>query len=737
MGMDIWEVIAKFMAKGPGRTEKERTDAKRELFMILNETTKAEPLDLQGWLSTEPEQQIMQLIKQVHPWDNKNQENPTSAPLDNTDWVVPKIEHGDSIETFKVKARIFITNLESNLSQDNVNYDKNLTAAMQSFLQRDQSWMTEMQGKATTARPGQAILRNNSTRKASPDEIEQWLILIWHEHLKKIAQQEEARNIEFDRRTRVQPSDSKQQVQRKVYQALRQAEPIKGGIINNGGMDSGNSAQAIFCLENLFSVDQSWMPQLRAIAASATRNPNALQHGHYEQISYRDIQEWVDTLWTNRSGTSILRKMSNFLSRFQEDPPADVSEQFQEALNMVSDIAGKVEILLPVRTRNSEHAELALADLTPLLTNLRLAANWSGQSTEFWDIIEANNHGLALFQNDEALIANDGYGGTRQQIKDTAKAIQEIAKEQQRLNQRQNPSHSQSRIKEVKNQVHQLTSQHEEMAIRLTTQQAIHLIRRNQNTLQEDKSRGWCGRKHCEQRSICFNNRLQRQLQDGYLYILQRCPLTDNTNCDIVQRSTETLARLGQQIRIYDRDQNREVDITINPQGSIQEEGQKGGNEGKSTSVTIIGTYTSDGLTNPIFTTNRWEPTISNNPQTAQPKDVKRQNARRRKRNKANGFIVGRITAETQPPQEDDHATQKQEPKALKHWLKSLEQEPWWPQDQDKPASEIEQQPTETGATISVLRFTNKKNRHKRKKVTKSKKHTHTQTHTHTHKQTG
>ena len=294
--MDIWEVIAKFMAKGPGRTEKERTDAKRDLFMILNETTKAEPLDLQGWLSTEPEQQIMQLIKQVHPWDNKNQENPTSATLDNTDWVVPKIEHGDSIETFKVKARIFITNLESNLSQDNVNYEKNLTAAMQSFLQKDQSWMAEMQEKATTTRPGQAILRNNSTRKASPDEIEQWLILMWHEHLKNIAQQEEVRNIEFDRRTRVQPSDSKQQVQRKVYQALRRAEPIKGGIINNGGMDSDNSAQAIFSLENLLSVDQSWMPQLRAIAASATRNPNALQRGIYEQISYRDIQEWVDTL---------------------------------------------------------------------------------------------------------------------------------------------------------------------------------------------------------------------------------------------------------------------------------------------------------------------------------------------------------------------------------------------------------------------------------------------------------
>merc|ERR1712020_246859 len=691
MGMDIWEVIAKFMAKGPGRTEKERTDAKRDLFFILNETTKAEPLDLQGWLSTEPEQQIMQLIKQVHPWDNKNQENPTSATPDNTNWVVPKIEHWDSIETFKVKARIFITNLESNLSQDNVNYDKNLTAAVQSFLQRDQSWMTEMQGKATTARPGQAILRRNSTRKASPDEIEQWLILMWHEHLKNIAQQEEVRNIEFDRRTRVQPSDSKQRVQRKVYQALRRAEPIKGGIINNGGMDSENSGQAIISLETVLSIDPSWMPQLRAIAASATRNPNALQHGHYEQISYRDIQEWVDTLWTNRSGTSILRKLSNLISRFQEDPPADVSEQFQEALSMVSDIAGKVEILLPVRTRNSEHAELALADITPLLANLRLAANWSGQNTEFWDIIEANNHGLALFQNDKALITNDGYGGTRQQIKDTAKAIQEIAKEQRKLNQSQNRSHTQSRIQEVKDQVHQLTSQQEEMAIRPTTQQATHLIRRNQNTLQEDKARGWCGRTYCEQRSECFNSRLGRQLQDGYLYILQRCPPRNSTNCNIVQHSTETLARLGKQIRIYDHGQNREVDITINPQGSLQEKGQKGGIEGKTTSVTIIGAYTSNGLTNPIFTTQQWEPTVGNNLQATKSEKVKRPNARRRRRDRASGFIVGKTTVEKQTPQEDNSATQKQEPKGLKQWLKSLEQEPWWPQDNNGPASKVEQ----------------------------------------------
>ena len=145
---------------------------------------------------------------------------------------------------------------------------------------------------------------------------------------------------------------------------------------------------------------------------------------------------------------------------------------------MVSDIAGKVEILLPVRTRNSEHTELALTDITPLLANLRLAGNWSGQDTEFWDINETNNHGLAFFQNDKALITNDGYGGTRQQIKDTAKAIQEIAKEQRKLNRSQNPSNSQSRIQEVKEQVHQITSQQEEMAIRPTTQQANGIVER-------------------------------------------------------------------------------------------------------------------------------------------------------------------------------------------------------------------------------------------------------------------
>ena len=50
--MDIWEVIAKFMAEGPAKTEEERADAKRELFNILRDTTEKEPFDLTGWLST-------------------------------------------------------------------------------------------------------------------------------------------------------------------------------------------------------------------------------------------------------------------------------------------------------------------------------------------------------------------------------------------------------------------------------------------------------------------------------------------------------------------------------------------------------------------------------------------------------------------------------------------------------------------------------------------------------------
>ena len=52
------------------------------------------------------------------------------------------------METFKVKARLFTTALKSNLSQDNRHYTKNLRASVETFLQADQSWISNMETEA-------------------------------------------------------------------------------------------------------------------------------------------------------------------------------------------------------------------------------------------------------------------------------------------------------------------------------------------------------------------------------------------------------------------------------------------------------------------------------------------------------------------------------------------------------------------------------------------------------------
>ena len=81
------------------------------------------------------------MIWQVHPKDGKNPQTTTPNTAENTNWGVPTIERGDSMKTFKVKARLFTTALKSNLSQDDVHYTKNLKASIQTFLQADQSWI--------------------------------------------------------------------------------------------------------------------------------------------------------------------------------------------------------------------------------------------------------------------------------------------------------------------------------------------------------------------------------------------------------------------------------------------------------------------------------------------------------------------------------------------------------------------------------------------------------------------
>ena len=109
------------------------------------------------------------------------------------------------------------------------------------------------------------------------------------------------------------------------------------------------------------------MPHLQAIAAEETHTPDALQPGSQLPLSYQGIQNWAMTMWTNRSGDTLLRRMSSIMSSFQHEPPTD-----QEASNKDHDIAGTVRVTLPVRRGDSQETELASVDISPLLANLRL-----------------------------------------------------------------------------------------------------------------------------------------------------------------------------------------------------------------------------------------------------------------------------------------------------------------------------------------------------------------------------
>ena len=62
------------------------------------------------------------------------------------------------------------------------------------------------------------VLRNQSTRKITPDEIEQWLTS-WWEHIMEEQKREKER--QQHKETRIQPNDSHDEVQRKIHSMLR------------------------------------------------------------------------------------------------------------------------------------------------------------------------------------------------------------------------------------------------------------------------------------------------------------------------------------------------------------------------------------------------------------------------------------------------------------------------------------------------------------------------------------
>ena len=164
------------------------------------------------------------------------------------------------------------------------------------------------------------------------------------------------------------------------------------------------------------------MPHLQTIAAKETHIPDALQPGSQLPLSYQGIQDWAATMWTNKSGSTLLRKMSKLMSEFQQKPPTDITMQFNEAVTRIRDTVGKIEVILPVKRRNSQETELASVDISLLLTNLRLAQNWNDQSDEFWNEIEARKLGQVLFQEDEAKIPKNDLDGAPAQTSEVAGA---------------------------------------------------------------------------------------------------------------------------------------------------------------------------------------------------------------------------------------------------------------------------------------------------------------------------
>ena len=107
---DIWAVIGRFITSEL-EDSRIRTDTIREIFPLLTTTIHIEPLDLQGWLSSDWAPQIAQKIWTVH---NKPHSGPPPAAQPQHDTEAIKVRQGDSIETFRSKVKALSDVLRSN-----------------------------------------------------------------------------------------------------------------------------------------------------------------------------------------------------------------------------------------------------------------------------------------------------------------------------------------------------------------------------------------------------------------------------------------------------------------------------------------------------------------------------------------------------------------------------------------------------------------------------------------------
>ena len=531
---DIWKVIAKFISSEL-EDDHTRTETIREIFPLLQSTIHIEPLDLQGWLVSDWAPQIAQRI-----WIDHNTPHPRRPS------EIIKVRQGDSTETAEAKIRALADALRSNTYHNHFDRTQHIKDMVWHILDDDQRWFQNLEITILINIGETGVLRDQSTRTITPDEIERWLISWWG-HITEERRREEDRR---QRKEKVQPNDSHDEVQRKLHSMLCRLRDDTGEIAINGDMDNRMKDDVINGLQGILSVNDNWMPHLQAIAANATNTPDALQPGSQLPISVQQIKNWVATMWTNRPGGTLLRRLSTLMSSFQQKPPADITEQYHEAVNKVREIAGRPQVILPVRRKDSHETELASVDIFPLLTNLRLAGNWTNQGSKFWDEIDARKLGDSLFQENEADIPKNNFGGTPQQNNEAVGAIMNIAMVQRHLQPEPNecinqeptaetepesPELDDTQTQRVKDLIYNRAFQEKDAAFRPSTKQATLIIERNNRILQQDEAQGQCGRTHCTNRSKCFRNRYRTQKYTNTMYLLLPClkpATTDATTND-------------------------------------------------------------------------------------------------------------------------------------------------------------------------------------------------------------
>ena len=551
---DIWHTVGKFMTQE--LTDDHRREVVREVFPILSSTVHIGPPDLQGWLSSDWAPQIAGRI-----WRDHNQPQQTPSPPTATQHSIEtiKVQKNDSIETFREKAKSLSNALRSNKYPNDSSRTQHIKDLVKFFLSEDERWIQNLETTILMNTREAGILRNQSLRKITTDEIEEWLISMWELKTEKHKGKENDHYLKINRDTKIQRNDSHEEVRGKIHNMLHQIENNTGGSIINDDIDDRHKNDIINGLRSILSVDDSWMPHLQTIAAKETHIPDALQPGSQLPLSYQGIQDWAATMWTNKSGSTLLRKMSKLMSEFQQKPPTDITMQFNEAVTRIRDTVGKIEVILPVKRRNSQETELASVDISLLLTNLRLAQNWNDQSDEFWNEIEARKLGQVLFQEDEAKIPKNDFDGAPAQTSEVAGAIIKIARVQRDLEEGPNarinkettaetesdyPGPDDAQIQRVKEIIYDRAFQEEDAAFRPSTQQASILIEKNRRALQNDETRGECGRTYCTNRSRCFRDRYRRQKYTNTLYLLLSCPkpvVTKSTTTN--QPEKETMAQ--------------------------------------------------------------------------------------------------------------------------------------------------------------------------------------------------